>query len=97
MTFDGLHRCAMRGCIAEIIQDVAASGYSCTPWFVFFGSVIHRIPWVRDFLARWYVDVIDPFEYVDAFNITVPLEQTCEFVDAKLVPPLCDIFIRMSN
>ena len=38
---------------------------------------------------------MDPYEYVDAFNVVKPLEKADELVHTRVIPSIADVFIRV--
>lgn len=74
MAFDGFHGCAVCCGVAKVLKDVATGSDSRTPRFVFFGTIIDCVSWVCYFFAGWDVVAVDPFEDVNAVNVTVALE-----------------------
>lgn len=64
----------MGGGVAKVFEDVATGGDTRTPRFVFFWTIIDGVSWVRYFLTGWDIVAVDPFEDVDAVDVTVALE-----------------------
>ena len=95
MAFDGFHGSTVGRGITEVVKDVAARSDSGTPRFILFGSVIDGVTRVGDFLSGWYFVLMDPFEDVNAFNVTIALEEAGKFVDTGLVPSFGNGAVRM--
>ena len=47
MAFDEFHAGRMRSCVPVVLEQIAASGNSCTPRFVFFRLIINNDARVR--------------------------------------------------
>jgi len=56
--------------ITERTGNVAAASTTAhAPRFIFFGSIINGIWWARYFLFRSDFVAMDPFEYIDVFDV----------------------------
>jgi len=65
--------------------------------FVSFWPPRYGVPGVRDLFVVGHLAFVDPYEHVHAFDVAKTLEEEGELVHARVVPPVFDVFVRMSD